>query len=169
MSTVISRIMARIEGRDGILHRIEFYGGIATTGAAMLAGIPWMVAAYQPENRPVDIIKAFSDLGWFFFNMTVMVSFVQYLSFGLCVVLDKREKPYFPSWVGWLSFMACGSFVPIVLMPFFPNSPFAWDGLMTYWVALTLFFTWVPCVLTLAFRAVRRIETETLTAAPATA
>jgi hypothetical protein len=160
MSIVLSRIMVRIEGREGILHRIEFFGGMGTTAVTMLSGIAWMVAAYQPENRPADIVKAFSDLGWFIFNMTVMITFIQYLSFGLCILLDKRTEPLLPSWLAWLSFMVCASFVPICLMPFFPSSPFAWDGLMTYWVALGLFFVWVPFTLVSAFRAVDRIEAE---------
>jgi hypothetical protein len=160
MSIVLSRIMTRIEGRDGILHHVEFFGGMGTTAITMLSGIAWMVAAYQPEKRSPELINAFSDLGWFIFNMTVMITFIQYLSFGLCILIDKRSEPLFPKWLAWLSFMVCATFVPICLLPFFPDSPFAWNGLITYWVALGLFFAWVPFTLAAAFKATRRIEAE---------
>jgi hypothetical protein len=162
MSITLSRIMARIEGRDGILHRIEYFGGIGTTFITLFSGVVWLTAAYQPESRSASEINLLNDLGWIIFDMTFMVTFLQYLSFGVCVLLQRGDNPLFPRWLSWLSFMVCASFVPIVLLPFLPGSPFAWDGLLTYWVALGLFFAWVPCVLVPAFRAVSRIERETL-------
>lgn len=158
MSIVLSRLMRRIEGPEGILHRIEFFGGMGTTAITMLSGIAWMVAAYQPADRSPELIKAFSDFGWLLFNMTVMITFIQYLSFGLCILLDRRREPLFPTWLAWLSFLACATFIPICLLPFLPSSPFAWNGLMTYWVALGLFFVWVPFALVAAFKAIDRIE-----------
>lgn len=162
MSIALARIMSRIEGRDGILHQVEFYGGIGTSFITLFSGVAWMVAAYQPETRSAESIKLFSDFGWLIFNMTAMVTFVQYVSFGICIFLDRRAAPLLPRWLAYLSFMVSATFLPISLMPFFPNSPFAWNGLMTYWVALGLFFAWVPFALTAAFKAVRRIEREEL-------
>jgi hypothetical protein len=162
MSIALARIMSRIEGRDGILHQIEFFGGIGTTFVTLFSGVAWMVAAYQPQTRSAESIKLFSDFGWLIFNMTVMLTFVQYASFGICVFLDHRDEPLLPRWLGYLSFMVAASFLPICLMPFFPNSPFAWNGLWTYWIGLGLFFAWVPFALTAAFKAVGRIEREEL-------
>lgn len=160
MSIVLSRIMARIEGRDGILHRIEFFGGIGTTFATLFSGVAWLVAAYQPETRSASEIKLFSDFGWMIFNMTIIVTLLQYASFGICVLIQRRNAEYFPRYLAWLSFLVCASFLPILGMPFFPDSLVAWDGLITYWVALGLFFLWVPLVLVPAFKAVTRIERE---------
>lgn len=58
--------------------------------------------------------------------------------------------------------MVSATFLPICLLPFFPDCPFAWNGLMTYWVALGLFFVWVPFALVAAFKAIRRLEQEEL-------
>lgn len=104
--------MAHIEGREGILHRLEFFGGMATSAITLFSGVAWMVAAYRPQERPAELIKLFSDFGWFIFDMTVMVTFIQYLSFGLCVLLDNRPQPLFPRWLGWLSFTVCATFLP---------------------------------------------------------
>lgn len=162
MSIVLSRIMARIEGRDGILHRIEFFGGMATTFVTLFSGVAWLVAAYQPETRSASEVKLFSDFGWLIFNMTFFVTFVQFASFGICVLIQRRNAEYFPRNLAWLSFLVCASFLPILGMPFFPDSLVAWDGLLTYWVALGLFFLWVPLTLVPAFKAVTQIERETL-------
>lgn len=57
MSITLSRIMSRIEGRDGILHRIEFVGGIVTSVITVFSGVAWMVAAYQPETRSAGLAR----------------------------------------------------------------------------------------------------------------
>ena len=53
-------------------------------------------------------------------------------------------------------------------MLFFKSRPFAYDGIITFWVPTVAFFAWIPVMTGLVLRAIRRNEEEGGTvAAPA--
>jgi hypothetical protein len=161
-SVVIARIMARIEGPHGLLHRIEFFGGIATVFATMFSGVMWLTASFRTPERSAQDIQLVTDIGWFIFDMTFMVTLLQMCAFGSVILLDKRRTPYFPKWLGWFCYLLAFTFVPLLAMPFTRTGPFAWDGLFNYWVALGAFFVFIYTLTYYLFGAVKRIENEEL-------
>ncbi|MFL6062858.1 MAG: hypothetical protein ACJ72E_16640 [Marmoricola sp.] len=161
-SVVIARIMQRIEGPYGVLNRIEFFGGIATTFVTLFSGVMWLTASFRTPMRTAGEVQLLSDVGWFIFDCTFMVTSLQYVALGTAILMDKQEKPYLPPWLAWLSFLTAASFLPLVAMPFFTSGPLAWHGLLNYWVALGLFFVLIYSLTYFLLGAIRRIEAEEL-------
>lgn len=163
-SVVIAQVMRRIEGRYGVLNRLEFFGGIATTFVTLFSGVMWLAASFRTAERSAGEIQLLSDVGWFIFDCTFMVTSLQFVALGLVIAMDKRPTPYLPNWLAWLCFLTAASFVPLVAMPFFTSGPLAWHGLINFWVALGLFFAVVYSMSYYLLGAIRRIEHEELDA-----
>jgi len=161
-SVLVARVMQRIEGTYGLLHRLEFFGGIATTFVTMFSGVMWLAASFRTPERSAGEIQLLSDVGWFIFDMTFMVTTLQFVALGVVILRDRRPVPYLPQWTAWLCFLCAASFLPLVAMPFMTTGPFAWHGLMNYWVALGLFFAVIYTLTWYLRGAVRRIEEEEL-------
>lgn len=159
-SVVIAKVMERIEGPHGVLNRIEFFGGIATTFVTLFSGVAWLAASFRTAERSAGEIQLLSDVGWFVFDCTFMVTSLQLVALGVAILLDRRAVPYLPSWMAWLCFLTAASFLPLVAMPFFTTGPLAWHGLVNYWVALGLFFLVVYAMTFLLLGAIKRIESE---------
>ena len=161
-SAVVARVMQRIEGPYGFLHRLEFFGGIATTFVTLFSGVMWLAASFRTAERTPGEVQLLSDVGWFIFDCTFMVTLLQFVVLGVVILRDRQPEPYLPRWTAWLTFLCAASFLPLVAMPFLETGPFAWDGLLNYWVALGLFFAVIYSLTWYLYLAVKRIETEEL-------
>lgn len=159
-SSVVSRIMQRVEGYSGVLANIELVAGAVTAITGMLFSACWLAAAFHITDRTPQDIMLMHDLGWMFFNVTFAVPLIQMLAFGALPFVDRRSVPLFPRWLGWLSFAAGGTFMCILLMPFVKNGPFSWNGLLTYWLVLGAYFLWMGLAMYFVFPAIRGIEAE---------
>lgn len=159
-SSLVSRVMQRIEGPSGVLSNVELLGGATTTVVAQLFPACWLAAAFRIDARTPQDVQLMHDLGWMFFNMTFVVTLVQMVALGTAVLVDPRRRPLFPRWVGWFSYGTAATFLCVLLMPFVLDGPFAWNGLLTYWLALSAYFAWAAVAMSLMFPAIRRIADE---------
>ncbi|MFL6109358.1 MAG: hypothetical protein ACJ716_11005 [Marmoricola sp.] len=161
-SVVIARIVTRIEGPYGLLGRVEFFGGIATVFTTLFSGVMWLAASFRTADRSSQDIQLLSDVGWFIFDMTFVVTLVQMVALGTAILIDRRSVPYFPKWLGWFCYLMAFTFVPLVVMPFLQTGPFAWHGLFNYWIALGAFFAFIYTMTFYVHQAVKRVEIEEL-------
>lgn len=161
-SAVLSRIMQRIEGPDGVLSTVELMGGVCTTVITLGLGVMWLGASFRTEARTPQEIQMLHDLGWLYFNSTFMVTLLQLAAFGTALLIDRRAVPLYPRWLGWMSYACASISLVIVLMPFFMHGPFAWHGLLTFWADLSAFFVWALITIYCTFVAIDRIERESL-------
>jgi hypothetical protein len=159
-TTLVSRLIQRMEGPNGILSSIELLGGGLTVVVTQLFSACWLAGAFHITERMPSEILLLHDLGWMFFNMTFIVTFVQMLGFGTAILTDSRRRPLFPRWLGWVSYGCAATFLVVVLMPLVKNGPFAWNGLLTYWMALIGYWSWAVLAMFLVFPAIRRLEHE---------
>src|SRR5690606_2035425 len=104
--------------------------------------------------------QLFYDFGWMFFDVTFMCSIIQNVALGVAIQRDRRAVPLYPRWIAWLSYWVALSYVPLCLMPFFHKGPFAWQGLIAFWVVFVMFFVLIIVVTPATFKALRRLEGE---------
>jgi hypothetical protein len=166
-SSVISRVMRTIEGDDGPLAIVEQMGGATTTVVGMVAGICWLTAAFRGEERSPEIVRALHDFGWLFFDTTYMVTGVQMLAMSIVFLSDRRTQPLMPRFLSWYAIFVVMAFLPLSLLPFFYTGPFAWSGVVCYWVSLGSWFLWVLMLCFYLFKAIARLEREAGTASSA--
>jgi hypothetical protein len=164
-SSVISRIMQRIEGREGPLSVVEQMGGATTVVVGLVAGICWLAASFRVEERTPEIVRMLHDFGWLFFDTTYMVTSLQMLAMAIVFLSDRRSQPLIPRWLCWFSIFVVASFFPLSLLPFFYTGPFTWAGTFNYWISLGSWFLWVTMLCYYVFQAINRLEAEELASA----
>jgi hypothetical protein len=155
-SAVIASQCRRIKGAAAGLR----YAQVGSLGACVilivLPIIIWWTAAYRPYARSPQSIQLLNDLGWIGF----IVGFVPFVawawSIALAILSDEDKEPVYPRWAGYLCLFLGTLQIPPVLLVFFQTGPFAWNGLMSWWVPAMDFFTFFIVMLVLTLRAINR-------------
>jgi uncharacterized membrane protein len=135
------------------------YAQVGSIGAMVilivLPIIIWWTAAYRPETRSPADIQMLNDLGWIAF----IVGFVPFVAWcwtvGISILCDESDTPVYPRWAGYLSLLLGTLQIPPVLLVFFKTGPFAWNGLMSWWVPATDFFTFFLVMFYLTIKALK--------------
>ena len=146
--------MKRIEGRFSPL----VYAQIAAAACLAIEFIYpcawWGLAAFRPTDDP-EIIQRLNDLAWLAFLGIVSTGMVQAFMLAILTLSDTRADPVYPRWFGYLN-LWCGTlFFPAGLIFFFKDGPFAWNGILAWWVALTAFTIWMIAVTAMTAKAIK--------------
>ena len=142
-SAAISVQMKRIEGENSPLTYTQLGMGAVFVWVFFIPVMIWLAAAYRPEETPDLILQRMNDFGWLTFINPVATIFVQGMAIGLAILQDKRKNPIFPRWFGYFNIWAVITYLPGILVPFFKDGIFAWDGLLALWVPLVIFVFWM--------------------------
>jgi hypothetical protein len=119
----------------------------------------WSAAAFRPD-RPPDLIQLINDLAWIpFVGMTVPF-LVMPLSVAIVGFLDPNEVKTFPRWACWYNLAISVICMPGGMCVFFLNGPFAWDGLVGWWMGVSNFFVWFFVMFFLLRNAILRQARE---------
>jgi hypothetical protein len=82
-------------------------------------------------------------MAWIPFVGLTSTAAVQVACFGIAVLLDKRERPLFPRWLGYYNLWVALMFTPGTFNVFFHNGPLAWNGIIAWYLPLAVFATWM--------------------------
>jgi len=124
----------------------------------------WQVAAVREDTSP-EIIRTLNDMGWLPFVGLTATAVLLSLALGLAILSDDRAKPVFPRWAGYFNVWAATLFTPGTLCVFFKDGPFAYDGVIAWYLPVTVFTVWMIVNTVLLQRAIAAQRDE----APATA
>ena len=149
--------MARIEGRRPILAATQMLIGVGTALLILLPTLFFAAAAFRPE-RDANLVLLMNDLGFLTLLWPFAPAFFQNMAIMICVLSDKSPQPLFPRWTGFFNLWVAILFLPGALIPFFKNGPFAWNGLLAFWVPVIAFFVWVIVMVIMVTRAIKRTE-----------
>jgi hypothetical protein len=138
---VLTVQLKRIEGASAPLAYTQL--GAAAAGSVFLT-FPIMylqIASFRPD-RSAELIQLMNDMFWVpFIGVPALVN-LQTLVIGLAILQDRRDRPVFPRWTGYLNVWACIVILPAGVMVFFKDGPFAWNGLFAWWLPLAAFVVW---------------------------
>jgi len=133
--------LKRIEGRSHVLaYTVVAMGAVN----CILICMPVMImtaAAFRPLRDP-NLTQTLNDLAWIPFVMVFPPAVIQNLCIAFATFTDGSRKPVFPRWVAYFNLWCSFLFLPAGLLTFFKTGPFAWNGLLSFWVALTVFGSW---------------------------
>jgi hypothetical protein len=141
-SAQISVQMRQIETRSRILTYTQLIGGALTVFVVSFGMLCWAVATFRPE-RDAGIIQVLHDIGWESLELQWNITTIQMVAMAVVGLYDKRPRPLFPRWVCWLSIWCGLSFVPASLTLYMKTGPFAWDGLLSFYVPYAAWLIWV--------------------------
>ncbi len=135
------------------------YACLACVGAGTVfftvAPLTWAVAAFRPGEYEAETVRTLNDWAWF----GILFSWPPFAVFcalvALAVFTDRHERPVFPRWVGyynaWEAFFLC----PFFLIAFFKTGPFAWDGVVGFYLPTAGFCVWLLVMTLVLFRTIR--------------
>jgi len=147
--------MARIEGRWPVLAVGAMGSGMLAAVETLIALSFWLTAAFRPDRDP-DLILLLNDSGWIYMFWAASVASLQEILLGACILSDKRAQPVFPRWIAYFSFWIALCISTDNIMPFFHKGPFAWDGVLVFWMPLTTYFMWVIVITVALLKAIKR-------------
>ena len=138
-SCLLSSLMRDENGQMGALSLMELAGGILTGWLFAFCSAMWAACSVLVHQVNPEIIKMVHTFTWFIFDCTYMITTMQMVGLGMWTVLNKRQT-MFPAWAGWVTIAIGVGFVPLVIMPFVSEGPFAVMGLWNYYI---IFGTWL--------------------------
>jgi hypothetical protein len=158
-TAVISAQMTRIRNVSRTAVCAQLGGGAFACLTFMVPAMLFLVTAYRPERLPSDT-QLLNDMSWILLVMAWPPFAAQQLSFVYAILADRSARPVFPRWLGYLNIWVVLGFVPASILAFFHNGPFAWNGLVCFWIPATVFCIQFAANVTMVLRAIRNEKLE---------
>jgi hypothetical protein len=134
--------VARFEGRDGPLSRIMTMAGYANAMLTFYPPLWWIASTWRADERSADTTRLLNDVAWLQFIGGLSLIMPMFVVMTVVVFNDRSAEPVFPRWLGYQSIMTFLLCLPDQLLFFFKTGPFAWNGVLGFWVPATVFSTW---------------------------
>jgi hypothetical protein len=154
---VVSAQMRRIPGASRAAAYLQLGAGSIGVLTVMFPVMIFAVAAFRPERDPA-LTQAFNDLGWLFIIPAFPTFLVQFFAIACAVWQDRGVAPVFPRWVAYFNVWVAVLFVPGGFAYFFRHGPFAWNGVLAFWIAAAAFFAWLVVMTPVLLAAIKQEE-----------
>src|SRR6516162_803719 len=141
-TATMADFVARFEGRNGPLTRMMILAGYSNAMLTFYPPLWWIVNAYRAQQRSADLTYLLNDVAWLQFIGGVSLIMPMYGVVAVVALADTSENPVFPRWFGYQSIMTFLLLVPDQMLFFFKTGPFAWNGLIGFWIPLTALGSW---------------------------
>lgn len=153
-AAVLAVQIARMEGRIPIFAIASFAGGLLASVALFLPFILWAGGFYRLERSP-ELIQLINDICWLEFVMLWPPFVLQTASLAFAGLLYKGNKKIFPRWFYFFSLWLSLLVTPGSLALFFTGGPFAWNGIIGFWLPMPLFGFYYFAALPLVYKAIK--------------
>lgn len=141
-TAVMSVQMARIEGRFPVLAVLQFGGALLLVAFFYMCSMLWIAAAYRPDLDPA-LLRMFNDFSWLIFVMVYPEYVVQLAAIAIVGFMDTRSQPLLPRWACFATLWVAVGGVGGGFASFFTGGPFAWNGIIGFWVPIVLYLLWL--------------------------
>jgi len=151
--------MRRIEGRFSPLAFAQMLSGACLIVEFLFPLLFWQTAAYRGGRSP-QLVQMLNDLGWLPFLGIACSAVMQGLVIGAVILRDQRPTPLFPRWAGYFNIWVVLMFAPASLVVLVHDGPLAWNGIISWWLAVIAFFLWMVGNTWVLIKAVNRDDYE---------
>lgn len=135
---LLASFMKETEDGNHVLSNMELMGGTLTAWLLAFCPAIWLVCATQAKVLPAELIYSIHAFTWYIYDMTYMITSIQLFGLGMWTILNKKQT-MFPAWAGWSCIAVGVIFLPLTLIAFVPDGPFAVGGLWNFYI---VFGTW---------------------------
>ncbi|GAA3194353.1 hypothetical protein [Actinocorallia longicatena] len=139
------------------------YAYIATMGVGAIPGfqvilVCWLTAVFRPDREP-RILYMLYDLGMLSYNGSLGCFTAAYTVVAIAVIYDKNH--IFPKWFAYVTIWQIVTELLASQMWLYKSGAFAWNGMITLYLALVIFGVWITCFLALFRIAAKRESAQT--------
>ncbi|MFC3965237.1 hypothetical protein [Nocardia jiangsuensis] len=140
--------------------RLLAYAYIAAMGVGAIPGfhlilVCWLAATFRPDRDP-GLQYLLYDLGMLSYNGSLGCFTAAYAVLAIAIFYDRNG--IFPKWFAYVSIWQIVTEVVATQMWVFRSGAFAWNGMITFYIAVVIFGIWIACLLPL-MRTAARAET----------
>ena len=157
--TVISMQIARIERRMPVLAVMQFGGAVLLLVFFVICGMLWITASFRTDFEDATV-RTLHDMGWLMFVMVFPAYTLQMVCMAIAGFIDTSPNPTWPRWAAyfnlWVGLAGMGGGLAV----FFKDSPFAWNGIIGFYVPITIFAVWCGVTTWLLIKAIKRQADE---------
>jgi hypothetical protein len=157
--SAISMQLRRIEGPRAMFAPMQLVLGGLLIYTAILPMMLLMVPAFRPDMS-AESAQLCSDLAWIIWVGCGYMAVIQWAVMGAAILSDTHPTPVIPRWVGYASIFLSCDFIPVNFLVFFHDGPFAWNGLISYWLAVVGYGLWLLCMIYGLLTAIQSEEAE---------
>jgi hypothetical protein len=150
---VVSAQLQRMEGHFTPLCFAQIAAGSAGVLIIIFPVIFFAVATFRPDRDPA-LTQLLNDLGWIPLLMVFPPAVAQVVVICVAVLNDPSPVPVFPRWTAYAMLWSGLLFTPAALLLFFKTGPFAWNGLLAFWVAVPAFGVFTVILIWATLRAI---------------
>ncbi len=158
-SMTLAQLIGKIESPSRLWSHLFICGTAIAYIASLFAYTFWTVAAFRVD-RSDELIMLMNDVCALSYVAIVSPALVQFGSFGFAILGDRSANPIYPRWIGYLNVWTAIGSMPSAFVGYFLNGPFAWDGLVGFWIPVGIFFIWVPAIFIYTRKALLRLMRE---------
>ena len=139
------------------------YAYIGAMGVGAIPGfqiilVCWLTATFRPDRSP-DILYLLYDLGMLSYNGSLGCFTAAYTVVAIAIMYDKNG--IFPKWFAYVTVWQIVTELLASQMWLYHSGAFAWNGLITLYIAIVIFGLWIVCFLALLRKAARRETADT--------
>jgi hypothetical protein len=120
----------------------------------ILIPMTWAAMAFRIDTLNAGTAQMMNDWVWFDWLYTWPSFSVWMFIIAAAIFYDRSPTPAYPRWVAYGNVWSGLLIFPAGLIGFFKTGPFAYDGLISFWFAVVVFFGWMVGMTVVTFRAV---------------
>lgn len=156
----ITFVMWRSESEAPLLTLVQLVSGTVTCVCLLLPMLIMATAGFRSERSP-ELTVLLNDLSWLMFLTPIAPFIIQNVVIAVAALSD--DNSLLPRWIGFLNLWVGFSFTFDILAYAFKGGPFAWNGFLIFWLALTTYSIWlIGMGLTLRSLALQTSDRTTL-------
>ncbi|HWJ09295.1 MAG TPA: hypothetical protein VNS46_07960 [Nocardioides sp.] len=146
----ISAAIGRGERGVPILAMIQFGCAMLLEVFFVMCSMIWLTATYRPDLAGSSI-QMLNDLGWLIFVMVYPGYVLQMVCIAIAAL--THESSFFPRWLGYLSLWVAISGIGGGFAVFVTDGPLAWNGVVGFYLPLSIFAVWMFTTATVLVRS----------------
>jgi hypothetical protein len=120
----------------------------------ILIPMTWAVMAFRAGSIDPQTMQIMNDWVWFDWLYTWPSFSVWMFIIAAAIFFDHNVPTIYPRWVAFFNVWSGILISPAGMIGFFKTGPFAYDGLISFWFAVFVFFGWIVVMTVMSFRVV---------------
>ncbi|WP_428312972.1 hypothetical protein [Hydrocarboniphaga sp.] len=143
-------------------YPILTYASLVNVGGGyvffILIPMTWTAIAFRADTLDPSVIQIMNDWVWFDWLFTWPSFSIWMFIIAASIFFDHNRPTVYPRWVAYFN-VWCGMLIfPAGLIGFFKVGPFAYDGIISFWFAVFVFFGWMVVMTVTTFRVISAEE-----------
>jgi hypothetical protein len=129
--------------RSPLMALGQMLGGFGVVLLIFISCCLWIGAAYRADVANPDVTVALNDAAWFGFLVGWVMLSLQMACTAAITIHDRSGDPIVPRWVSWASIVGAVLLVMANGCAVTKTGPFAWDGILGYYLPMAIWGAWL--------------------------